>query len=194
MKLGNTSATYFRVRRNWLHRDEKTGSALISRTAARRNLAGRNPFTSSAIDEAGPVAGPLSVGSGDSPQAGNLNRTFGSAATGPPQSRLSWRRSCWKNTGLILDSRVLTEEPGGATIVSDSRSCLPSKGFGCCDGRHRPSAGTDSMASPQMINLTSLIDDAKCYELIRHHRWPDGVRCTACSSAAVIRHGHDETQ
>jgi transposase-like protein len=48
------------------------------------------------------------------------------------------------------------------------------------------------MASPQVINLTSLIDDAKCYELIRHHRWPEGVRCTACSSAAVIRHGHDE--
>src|SRR2546421_9401366 len=51
-----------------------------------------------------------------------------------------------------------------------------------------------TMASPQMINLTSLIDDAKCYELIGHHRWPDGVRCTACSSTAVIRHGHDETQ
>ena len=50
------------------------------------------------------------------------------------------------------------------------------------------------MASPQVINLTSLIDDARCYELIRHHRWPEGVRCTACSSAAVIRHGHDETQ
>ena len=56
---------------------------------------------------------------------------------------------------------------------------------------HQP---VPTMASPQMINLTSLIDDAKCYELIRHHRWPDGVRCTACSSAAVIRHGHDETQ
>src|SRR3954468_21597539 len=54
---------------------------------------------------------------------------------------------------------------------------------------HQP---VPTMASPQMINLTSLIDDAKCYELIRHHRWPDGVRCTACSSAAVIRHGHDE--
>src|SRR5690349_24274014 len=51
-----------------------------------------------------------------------------------------------------------------------------------------------TMTSPQMINLTSLIDDAKCYELIRHHRWPDGVRCTSCSSAAVIRHGHDKTQ
>src|SRR5918997_4982724 len=51
-----------------------------------------------------------------------------------------------------------------------------------------------TMTSLQMINLTSLIDDAKCYELIRHYRWPDGVRCTSCSSAAVIRHGHDETQ
>jgi transposase-like protein len=48
------------------------------------------------------------------------------------------------------------------------------------------------MASPQMINLATLIDDAKCYELIRHYRWPEGVRCTACSSTAVIRHGHDE--
>jgi transposase-like protein len=51
-----------------------------------------------------------------------------------------------------------------------------------------------TMTSLQMITLTSLIDDAKCYELIRHYRWPDGVRCTSCSSAAVIRHGHDETQ
>src|SRR5689334_13240517 len=54
--------------------------------------------------------------------------------------------------------------------------------------RYRP------MTSSQVINLTSLIDDAKCYELIRHYRWPDGVRCTSCSSATVIRHGHDETQ
>ena len=45
-----------------------------------------------------------------------------------------------------------------------------------------------------MINLATLIDDAKCYELIRHCRWPEGARCTACSSTAVIRHGHDETQ
>ena len=51
-----------------------------------------------------------------------------------------------------------------------------------------------TMTSLQMLNLTSLIDDAKCYELIRHYRWPDGVRCTSCSSATVIRHGHDETQ
>src|ERR671913_117411 len=54
--------------------------------------------------------------------------------------------------------------------------------------RYRP------MAWLQVITLTSLIDDDKCYELIRHYRWPDGVRCTSCSSATVIRHGHDETQ
>src|SRR3954453_5546138 len=51
-----------------------------------------------------------------------------------------------------------------------------------------------TMTSLQMRPLASLIDDAKCYELIRHYRWPDGVRCTRCSSATVIRHGHDETQ
>jgi hypothetical protein len=31
-------------------------------------------------------------------------------------------------------------------------------------------------------------------QLIRHCRWPEGVRCTTCSSGSVIRHGHDETQ
>src|SRR3954467_9303438 len=46
---------------------------------------------------------------------------------------------------LILDSRMLTEEPRGTTIgpMSDSRSYLPSKDFGCCDGKHCPSAGTE---------------------------------------------------
>lgn len=50
------------------------------------------------------------------------------------------------------------------------------------------------MALPQLINLSSLLDDAKCYELIRQHRWPDGVRCLGCGSRSVIRHGHDDTQ
>jgi hypothetical protein len=31
----------------------------------------------------------------------------------------------------------------GATIVSDGRLWLSSMAFGCCNGRHRPSAGTD---------------------------------------------------
>ena len=41
------------------------------------------------------------------------------------------------------------------------------------------------MTSLQMINLTSLIDDATCFELIRHHRWPEGFHCPACSRAAM---------
>src|SRR5438445_11555325 len=50
------------------------------------------------------------------------------------------------------------------------------------------------MPSPALVNLSALIDDAKCYELIRQHRWPDGVRCSSCCGAAVIRHGRDDTQ
>lgn len=47
---------------------------------------------------------------------------------------------------------------------------------------------------PPLLNLSSLIDDATCYELVRQHRWPEGVRCPACDSAAVARHGRDDHQ
>ena len=45
-----------------------------------------------------------------------------------------------------------------------------------------------------LVNLAALIDDARCYELVRQERWPEGVRCPACGSARVIRHGRDDTQ
>jgi transposase-like protein len=47
---------------------------------------------------------------------------------------------------------------------------------------------------PPLVNLSSLIDDAKCYELIRQHRGPDGVRCPRCANTAVARHGRDDAQ
>src|SRR3954464_3772039 len=47
---------------------------------------------------------------------------------------------------------------------------------------------------PPLVNLSSLIEDAKCYELVRQHRWPDGVRCPRCGSASAARHGRDDTQ
>src|SRR3954454_11899711 len=50
------------------------------------------------------------------------------------------------------------------------------------------------MSSTSLVSLSSLIDDAKCYALVRQHRWPDGVRCPACGGATVIRHGRDDTQ
>jgi transposase-like protein len=50
------------------------------------------------------------------------------------------------------------------------------------------------MPSTSLVNLSSLIDDAKCYALVRQQRWPEGVRCPGCGSARVIRHGRDDTQ
>jgi len=50
------------------------------------------------------------------------------------------------------------------------------------------------MAASDLINLSGLIDDAKCFALVRQHRWPEGARCPVCDSDAVIRDGHDDTQ
>jgi transposase-like protein len=50
------------------------------------------------------------------------------------------------------------------------------------------------MTSTPLLNLSALLDDAKCLELVRQHRWPEGVRCPGCGSAAVARHGRDDTQ
>jgi len=38
------------------------------------------------------------------------------------------------------------------------------------------------------------LDDAKCFALVRQHRWPKGVRCPVCDSGTVIRDGHDDMQ
>jgi transposase-like protein len=50
------------------------------------------------------------------------------------------------------------------------------------------------MSSLNLVNLASLIDDAKCNELVRRHRSPEGLRCAHCDSASVARHGHDDTK
>ena len=45
-----------------------------------------------------------------------------------------------------------------------------------------------------LMNFSSLLDEGKCFEFIRQHRWPDGVICTSCGSSNVIRDGHDDSQ
>jgi len=50
------------------------------------------------------------------------------------------------------------------------------------------------MAVSDLITLSALLDEAKCFELVRQHRWPNGVRCPGCDSTLVIRNGHDERQ
>ena len=50
------------------------------------------------------------------------------------------------------------------------------------------------MAVSDPVNLSGLLDDEKCFALVRQHRWPGGVRCPGCESGVVIRDGHDDTQ
>src|SRR5215210_463613 len=50
------------------------------------------------------------------------------------------------------------------------------------------------MAVSDLVNFSALLDDAKCFALVRQHRWPEGVCCPGCGHAAVIRNGHDEQQ
>ena len=51
-----------------------------------------------------------------------------------------------------------------------------------------------SDAAPGLVNLSGLMDDAKCFAFVRQHRWPEGVRCPECDTAAVIRDGCDDSQ
>ena len=48
--------------------------------------------------------------------------------------------------------------------------------------------------APLTVNLSALMDDAKCFAFVRQHRWPEGVRCPECDTAAVIRDGCDDSQ
>jgi transposase-like protein len=39
------------------------------------------------------------------------------------------------------------------------------------------------------VNIQQLIDDAKCFAVIRELRWPDGVRCPGCGSDRINKRG-----
>ena len=44
------------------------------------------------------------------------------------------------------------------------------------------------------VNITNLIDDVQCYEIVRELRWPNGVTCPSCESTSVIKRGFDDTE
>src|SRR5215207_3323503 len=50
------------------------------------------------------------------------------------------------------------------------------------------------MAAIDLVNVSALLDDAKCFALVRQHRWREGVRCPGCGRDAVTRNGCDDTQ
>src|SRR3712207_3386701 len=64
------------------------------------------------------------------------------------------------------------------------------------DGPSRPPLARSPaiMAGPDLDSLSGLMDEAKCFALVRRHRWPEGVRCPACGSATVVRDGCDDRQ
>ncbi len=43
-----------------------------------------------------------------------------------------------------------------------------------------------------MVKLEQLIDDAKCYEVVRELRWPKGVTCPNCGSSQIQKRGHHD--
>jgi transposase-like protein len=45
-----------------------------------------------------------------------------------------------------------------------------------------------------MLTITNLIDNAKCYEIVRQVRWPEGVCCPSCDSKEIAKRDKDETQ
>lgn len=47
---------------------------------------------------------------------------------------------------------------------------------------------------PLAVNIKNLIDDEKCYEVIRSLRWPAGCQCPHCNSDDVVKRGKDEIQ
>ena len=43
-----------------------------------------------------------------------------------------------------------------------------------------------------MVRIAELIDDPKCYEVVRKLRWPEGVRCPHCESDNIKKRGHHD--
>jgi len=49
----------------------------------------------------------------------------------------------------------------------------------------------EQSASAGRVKIQDLIDDAKCFEVVRELRWPEGVRCPHCGGEHVIKFGRD---
>ena len=45
-----------------------------------------------------------------------------------------------------------------------------------------------------LVNILGITDDAKCYEMVRQLRWPEGVRCPDCDSARIVKQGRDDSE
>jgi transposase-like protein len=89
---------------------------------------------------------------------------------------------------LLSSFRVVESGRGRG---AERRSGLKARA-GVADGLVRGASAI--MPAIDLVNLSALLDDAKCFALVRQHRWREGVRCPGCGSDAVIRNGCDDTQ
>src|SRR6186997_3572485 len=93
-----------------------------------------------------------------------------------------------KQERLLSSFRVVGSGRGRG---AERRSGLKARA-GVADGLARGASAI--MAAIDLVNLSALLDDAKCFALVRQHRWREGVRCPGYGSDAVIRNGCDDTQ
>ena len=45
-----------------------------------------------------------------------------------------------------------------------------------------------------MLNIQHLVDDAKCYAVVREMRWPEGVKCAHCGAEKIKKRGFHNQQ
>lgn len=45
-----------------------------------------------------------------------------------------------------------------------------------------------------LIIIRKIVDDAKCYQVVRELRWPEEIRCPHCNSSKIIKYGKDDTE
>ncbi len=45
-----------------------------------------------------------------------------------------------------------------------------------------------------LLNIQRLMDDAKCYEVVRELRWPEGVVCPGCGGRQINKRGFHDHQ
>jgi transposase-like protein len=45
-----------------------------------------------------------------------------------------------------------------------------------------------------MLNIQHLIDDAKCFAVVREMRWPNGTSCPKCTSKQINKRGRHSSQ
>src|SRR3954464_814768 len=83
-----------------------------------------------------------------------------------------------KNRWLLSSFRVVESGRGRG---AERRSGLKARA-GVADGLVRGASAI--MAAIDLVNLSALLDDAKCFALVRQHRWREGV---AVPAAAAMR-------